>query len=256
MRLVIIVVLAMALAVMGCRGKPPEGSAPRPQPKRLEPLERVVAYADAGARGDEQFHVVPLKPVGPPAPSGATLVRLDGEGATVNGRRLEVRALKGPFLLAPTPETYLAQVAGWLAQLDDARAEVWLAHPDQAIAFRLTLRDESSFQAWLDEPTAGKVRIIQREDGFEVATNMGKLPGWDPNGPTVPLRGGQFDLTTLQSGLTRVHQRFPEASDLCFVPAFGIELAQTARAMASDYLEADAPIFSIICLVYPRPAAE
>lgn len=255
MRLVTVVIV-VALAVMGCRGKQPEGSAPRPQPKRLEPLERVVAFADAGARGDGQFQIAALKPVGPPAPNGATLVRLDGEVATVNGRRLEVREVKGPLLLAPTPDTYLAQVAGWLAQLDDARAEVWLAHPDGAIAFRLTLRDESSFQAWLDEPVAGKVRIIQREDGFEVATNMGKLPGWDPNGPTVPLRGGQLDLTTLQRGLTRVHQRFPEASDLCFVPAFGVELAQTARAMASDYLEAETPVFSSICLVYPRPAAE
>ena len=203
MRLVIVV----ALAVLGCRGKQPEGSAPRPQPKRLEPLERVVAHADAGgARGDEPFQVVPLKPVGPPAPSGATLVRLDGEGATVNGRRLEVRELKGPLLLAPTPETYLAQVAGWLAQLDDARAEVWLAHPDEAIAFRLTLRDESSFQAWLDEPVAGKVRIIQREDGFEVVTNMGKLPGWDPNGPTVPLRGGQLESHDAPEG---AHARAP-----------------------------------------------
>ncbi len=246
--------LIIVLAVMGCRAKQPEPSASRAQPRRLDPLERVVVVADGGARGDSQFQVVPLAPVGPAVPAGATVVRLDGEVATVGGAPLNAGELKGPLVLTPTAETYLAQVARWLALLDDAKAEVWLAHPDAAIAFRLTLRDEASFQAWLDEPVPGKTRVIQREDGFEVMTNLGKLPGWDPNGPTVPLRGGQLDLTTLRRGLERVRQRFPEAPDLCFVPAFGVELAQTARAMASDFTGADSPIYPVICLVYPRPS--
>jgi hypothetical protein len=148
-------------------------------------------------------------------------------------------------------------VSGLLAQLDDARREVWLLHPDAPIAFQVTLRDEPAFQAWLDHTEVpGKVRIIHRADGFELQTNMGKLPGGDPNGPTVPLRGGKFDLKTLQRGLQRLHSRFDTAPDLCLVPSFGMELSQVARALAADYTSADDRLFNELCLIYARPTRD
>jgi hypothetical protein len=133
---------------------------------------------------------------------------------------------------------------------------VWLAHPDDAdVAFRLTLRDAPAFQAWIDEPVPGKVRVIHRADGFELQTNLGKLPGADPNGPTVPVRGGKMDLTTLQRGFVRVQAKFKSAPDVCFVPSFGMELQQIARALAVNYAKPDQPFFEGLCLVYPRPPA-
>lgn len=254
-----VMVLMATLVLAGCKGKPAEPSAPsRTAPRPLQPLERVVSAADAGpgAEVEASSSVVPLPPVGPSVPPGAKRLVLDGEGATLDGQPVPPVLPPGPLLLAPTPETYLAQAAGWLARLDDAEAEVWLAHPEAGIAVRLELRDEVAFRAWLDEPVPGKVRVIHRQDGFEVMTNLGKLPGGDPNGPTVPVRGGQLDLTTLQRGLQRVRQRFPEAPDVCFVPSFGIELSQTARSLVVDFAASDAPIFPSVCLVYPRPAAD
>ncbi|MGA9525748.1 MAG: hypothetical protein WBV82_30095 [Myxococcaceae bacterium] len=31
-------------------------------------------------------------------------------------------------------------------------------------------------------------------DGYDLQTAVGKLTGPDPNGPTVPLRGGKWDV--------------------------------------------------------------
>jgi hypothetical protein len=161
--------------------------------------------------------------------------------------------VRGLVLVEPTAQTYLVQAAPWLAWLDDAGATVLLAHPDAAVALPVVLRDEAGFQAWLDAPVPGKLRVIHRADGFELQTNMGKLPGADPNGPTVPVRGGQQDLLTLQRGLQRVRTRFPDAPDVCFVPSFGMELQQTIRAMATDYLAPGQTVFPQLCLIYPRP---
>lgn len=247
-----------------CPAKAPDPGSPGALSKRPEPLTAVGlapsrgegSVGDGGDDVEAVFRVAPLAPVGPPVPPTATVVHLDGERATVGGRPFVAKAGAAPVVLSPTAETYLAQVAELLAALDDAGVEVMLAHPDAPLAFRVVLRDEASFQAWLEEPIPGKVRLIHRQDGFELTTNLGKLPGGDPNGPTVPLRGGQLDLPRLQRGLTRVRQRFPEATDLCVLPAFGIELAQVARALAADFVASDTAVFPVLCLVYPRPMAD
>ncbi len=244
------------LACAACQQKPsPAPTPPRAQPRPLEPLERVVAPSDGG-EDDPLYRVVPLAPVGPAVPPTAVQVVLSGESATVGGKPFELASLQGrPVVLQPTEETYLDQASALLAALDDAKAEVWLKHPDAPVAFKLTLRDEPAFKAWLDEAVPGKLRVVHRADGFELQTNMGKLPGGDPNGPTVPVRGGKFDYTTLQRGFERVQSRFRAAPDYCVVPSFGMELAQTARAMAANYSQADLPYFPSTCLVYPRPGA-
>lgn len=159
------------------------------------------------------------------------------------------------MLLSPVGDTYLAQGAALLAALHDARVAVSLLHPDGALAFPLTLRDEAGFQVWLDEPIPGRVRIIQRADGFELTTAMGKLPGPDQNGPSVPVRGGQLDLATLRRGLVAVKGRFKNATDVCFLPSYGTALADVARAMAATWAAADQAVFEEACLVYPRPSA-
>lgn len=232
--------------LVGCTERKAE-SIPRATPKPLEPLVRVTV--DAGDERDALHEVVPFNPVGPALPEGAANVALAGE-------KTAIPAGEGAVLLVPDEDTFVAQLGATFAALDDARREVWLKHPDAAIAFKVKLRDAPSFQAWIDEPVPGKVRVIQRGDGFELQTNLGKLPGDDPNGPTVPVRGGKMDLTTLQKGFGLVQAKFKAAPDVCFVPSYGMELAKVARAMAVNYAAADSAYFNELCLVYPRPTKE
>jgi hypothetical protein len=158
-----------------------------------------------------------------------------------------------PVLLVPDEDTYLAQVAPLLSRLDDAGAEVWLLHPGGEVAFRLVLRDEAAFGAWLDEAKPGRIRIIQRADGLELQTSIGKLPGKDPGGPTIPLRGGALDIALLREALQKLKGRFG-TEELCVVPSFGTELAKTAHVLSGDYSAMGEPIFRELCLVYPRPS--
>jgi hypothetical protein len=242
-----LVLLGVVVAACTSQKKEPP---PRAVPQPLEPLARVEV--DAGEEDPIQ-RVVPFTPVGPPVPAGATVLTLDGEAAKLGDAPFDVAKVSGPVLLVPTAETYLVQAAPVLAALDDAKATVLLKHPDAELAFELTLRDEPDFQAWIDEPVPGKLRIVHRADGFEMQTNLGKLPGADRNGPTVPVRGGQMDLTTLAKGFKQIRQRFLSAPDVCFVPSFGMELSQVARAMAANFTSAEQAWFPETCLVYPRP---
>jgi len=239
-------VVVVALLLLSCTEKKSD-PIPRAQPRPLEPLERVVAEPDAGAF-DPMTDVVPFTPVGPPIPAGAVTLKLAGDV-------MPALPETGVVLLDPDEDAYLVQVATLLATFDDTKREVWLKHPDAPIAFQLTLRDAPSFQNWLDEPVPGKLRVIHRADGFELQTNLGKLPGGDPNGPTVPVRGGKMDLTTLQRGFVRIQAKFKSAPDVCFVPSFGMQLQHVARAMAVNYAKADSAFFEGICLVYPRTVA-
>ena len=225
--------------------------------KPLAPLERVAPTVDGGATGDSMYDVAPFTPAGLALPEQAVRVELDGEHAKREGQPWSPASVAKDtvVLLVPVGDTYLAQVAALLAALDDAGAKVWVKHPDAPLAFPVMLRDEPSFQAWLDEPVPGKLRIVHREDGFELQTNMGKLAGPDPNGPTVPVRGGKMDLKTLQAGLARIKGGFKNAPDYCVMPSFGMELAQTARMLAPNYFTAETPYFETTCLVYPRPRA-
>lgn len=154
-------------------------------------------------------------------------------------------------------DSYLSEAAPLLALLDDLDVALWLPRPDGRWGHRLVLRDEEAFRDWIDEAKPGKVRVIQRADGFELQSNLGKLPGVDPNGPSVPARGGRDDVATLRRGLQRLKERFPTAGDVCFVPSFGMELRRVAEAMSGAYLPPapGEPLFEQLCLVYPRPKA-
>jgi hypothetical protein len=156
-------------------------------------------------------------------------------------------------LVVPDADTFMAQTSELLEVLRDSAAEVWLKHPDAAVAYRLVLRDEEGFREWLAEVAPGKLRIIQRSDGFELSTSVGKLPGGDPNGPSVPVRGGKQDIATLRKGLERLKGRFKTAEDLCLVPSFGTEVAQAARALSGVYTAPGEPLFETLCLIYPTP---
>ncbi len=156
-------------------------------------------------------------------------------------------------LVVPDADTFLVQTSEALEVLRDSAEEVWLKHPDAAVAYRLVLRDEEGFRAWLAEVAPGKLRIIQRPDGFELTTSVGKLPGGDPNGPSVPVRGGKQDLATLRKGLGLLKGRFKTAEDICLVPSFGTEVAQAARAFSGVYTAPGEPLFETLCLVYPTP---
>ncbi len=228
----------------------------RATPKPLEALPRAL-NADGGetALGDDVFRVTPLEPRGPPIPTDAIALTLNESMVTLDNAPVDWSKVKGRVMLVAYADTYLAQVAPTLARLDDAGAVILIRHPDAEIAFPIRLRDEPAFQKWLDEPEPGKFRVIYRADGFELQTNMGHVPGQDPSGPTVPLRGGQLDLLTLQKGIEKVQARFKSAPDYCVVASFGSELSSIARILAANYVSAEVSYFKETCLVYPRPSS-
>lgn len=224
------------LVLLACKGDKPAD----PSPAKVKPVEQFKPLTN---EADDTFKVAPFTPAGPPLPEGAKTIELNGDVAAEAAPKV---------LLVPAGDTYLAQVMALLAALDDAGSEVWLKHPEGSIAYRVELRDEKAWQEWIDETVPGKLRVIHRADGFELQTNMGKLPGVDPNGPSVPVRGGRMDLPTLRKGFERVKLRFKDAPDVCFVPSMGLAMADVAAALATNYPSADAPIFGELCLVYPR----
>ena len=101
-------------------------------------------------------------------------------------------------------------------------------------------------------PKPGKLRVVQRQDGLELVSGVGKLPGPDPNGPTVPVRGGRLDIATARQGLSRLQQRF-HVEEACLVPSFGTELRAVATALTAFWVGPKEPLFAELCLVYPRP---
>ena len=161
---------------------------------------------------------------------------------------------KGPALLVPDDAVYMAEVAPLLAALDDARVPTWVLHPGGGVAFAVELRDEAAFDAWLDDPKPGKLRVVERQDGLELVSGIGKLPGPDPNGPTVPVRGGRLDVGTARAGLQRLQGRF-HAPDACLVPSFGTELRAVGTVLSAFWAGPQEPLFETVCLVYPRPGA-
>ncbi len=242
--------VALCALAAGCTSKntePLKALAPQPLPALTGP----AGAGDGGEDREAAYRLTPAPVFGPEVPRAARRLRLDGTA------KPDLAGVKEGtvVLLVPEADVYLAQEVELLAALDHAGAEVWLAHPEGKVAFKVGLFDEKAFQAWLDEAKPGKVRVIQRQDGFELQTNVGKLPGADPNGPTVPLRGGQLDVATLRRGFVRLKDRFSTTTDVCFVPSFGTELAKVASAMTAVYGDDGKVVFEELRLVYPRPGA-
>jgi hypothetical protein len=263
---VVVWVLACALACSEKPAAPPSESLRSLAPQPLAPLEGPSK--DAGAADREQaFQVAPAPVFGEEPPGKAVRLALDGRRARLGEedfaldsreamQRLRVKAAGATVIVEARDGVFLAQAAPALEALDEANALVWIQHPaDARVVFPVLLRDEPAFQGWIDEPKLGKVRAIQRADGFELMTKIGKLPGADPNGPTVPVRGGQMDIATLRRGLARLKERFSKSDDACLVPSFGTEVQAVARALTGFWSAAGEPVFSEVCLVYPRPAA-
>ncbi len=256
---------AFAAACTEQRSEPPRSLAPAPLPR----VPLAVGPVDGGVDAErEALHrVEAAERLGHELPRRRLEVRLTGDVLEVGAERLEAAAPataarlaelakgKDALVVKADKDAFVAQLAPGLAALDDAKVPVWLQDPDAPLAYPLHLRDEKAFQAWLDEPRPGKVRIIQRADGFELQTNVGKLPGSDRNGPTVPARGGQLDIATLRRGLFALKGRFKDAPDACLLPSYGTEVSSLASALTGMYGAKGEPIFEELCLVYPRPSA-
>lgn len=230
-------IFACLLLVVGCKPTVPEAPA---QPYRRADVT-LGRSPDAGA--PQVF--------GDPIPEDATRIELRGGSAKLAGKPLgEIRGIR-KALLTTDVDTFLAEVSPVLGALDRAGVETWLVHPTAPAAFKVVLKDERAFQSWLDQPIPGRIRVVQRADGFELQTGLGKLAGPDPNGPTLPLREGQLQLQMLRQSLQSLKARFPNADDACLVPSFGTELAKIASALSGFYRAPADRIFSEICLVYP-----
>ncbi len=261
---------ALSLLTLACKSDPPapplSALSPRPLPSAVPAPSPVPGSPASGDARDAAFEVVPVHVFGDALPSNALRVELRGEEVRIDGapidlsgaadevaERLRARFADRPALLVPDEDTFLLQAAPLLAGLDGAQVRTHLLHPEGKVSFRLTLSDERDFQVWLDQPRAGQVRVVHRADGFELQSNLGKLPGLDPNGPSVPLRGGQWDLARLRSGLQTLKERFDADTESCIVPSFGMELATVSRALTGYYRAPGSRLYSELCLVYPRP---
>lgn len=255
---------ALALLLSAC---PDRSEKPPPESLRSlapPPLPSLHDRDAGGAPEDDRaalHQVVPAEVFGEEPPSGATRLQVSGRKVRLDGKDFDLpdgldpllpSVGKRALLVAEDGDVFLAQLLPLLERLDDGEVETWILHPAGQVAFKVALSDEAAFQKWLDEPRPGKVRVIQRADGFELATSVGKLPGADPNGPTVPIRGGQMDVATLRRGLVRLKAHFSKADDTCLLPSYGIELVAIARALSGFYQGKEEPIFDRVCLVYPR----
>jgi hypothetical protein len=254
--------LAALVLGAGCKEEKPAEPLTSLAPPPLAPL--AADPLDAGAGEDPLFRVAPAPVYGEAVPAQALRLELAGESVRLGTEsfsplrpaelaRLAERIQGQAVLVIPDADTFFAQTSELLEALRDGASEVWLKHPDAAVAYRLVLRDEDGFRAWLAEVAPGKLRIIQRSDGFELSTSVGKLPGGDPNGPSVPVRGGKQDIATLRKGLERLKGRFKTAEDICLVPSFGTEVAHAARALSGVYTAPGEPLFDTLCLIYPTP---
>jgi hypothetical protein len=240
---------ALLLLLTACQEKPaPPLSSLKPPPL---PAVQAVGAPDASADAREAvFQIAPYEVFGDEAPSKADELFFS------NGEAKREQSGQNPKLLTFDDETYLAQISERLAALDDSDAEVWFKHPHKDVAFRVKLMDEAAFQQWLTEPVPGQLRIVQRSDGLELTTNMGKLPGFDPNGPSIPVRGGKLDIPTLRASLEKLKQRFgSKAKQVCLLPSFGTELWKITEVMSGTFRANGDAIYEELCLVYPRPSA-
>jgi len=234
-------ILTFVSLLEGCKPRTAE-LAIRPDASQPPPASEAAAAASYPVWGD-------------PIPADASAVALHGSSATLlnHGPLRSVHGLRKVLLLAD-PDTFVAETSAVLAMLDSGGVETWLAHPNGSVAFKVSLKDEGAFQNWLDRPIPGRIRVIQRADGLELQTGLGKLAGPDPNGPTVPAREGQLDIRLMRQSLQSLRTRFPTATDACLVPSFGTELAQVTRALSGFYEAPKKRIFEDLCLVYPAPA--
>ncbi|MFB1481327.1 hypothetical protein U8525_13460 [Corallococcus sp. RDP092CA] len=251
----------------GCRESTPAEPARATSPASPGGKGGVPAPApgDAGTWADATFAPVSAPVYGEPVPDDVLRLELSGDQVRLGAERFTpareqdagrlAERVRGRDVLVAVADadTFLAQASDALAVLRTQAAEVWLQHPDAPVAYRVVLRDEQGFRAWLEEVAPGKLRIIQRADGFELTTSVGKLPGPDRNGPSVPVRGGRQDLATLRRELARLKTRFTTSDDLCLVPSFGTEVVQAVRALGGTYVAPEEGLFDTLCLVYPTP---
>lgn len=266
-------------AIVGCteeQQSPPLSSLkPKPLPSVEGSAASPQATSDAGvdpslaaAVERERLHEVEVAKVfGEEVPTKAVRVELLSGNVRLAGGAFDAEARDAlaklraavpegrSVLLVPDDDTFLAQASPLLALLDDAGIKTWLLHPEGKVAFPVTLSDEDDFRGWLNEHAAGRIRVIHRADGFELQTNVGKLPGADPNGPSVPLRGGKWDIARLRTALVALEKRFDSDNESCIVPSFGMELRSVATALTGYYTGDGDPLFPALCLVYPRPRA-
>ncbi|WP_343073329.1 hypothetical protein [Pyxidicoccus fallax] len=260
-------VAVLLVVLTGCREEKPAEPLQSLKPEPLPSLASGggAAPRDAGAVAEAEPPEVETALVfGEELPKEALRLELAGERVrlgqesfeatrSAEAARLAERVKGREVLLVPDADTFLVQVSELLVVLRDSAEKVWLKHPDAPVAYPLVLRDEAGFRAWLEEVAPGKLRIIMRADGFELTTSVGKLPGPDPNGPSVPVRGGRQDLATLRRGLGLLKGRFKTSEDLCLVPSFGTEVAQAARALSGTYSAPGEPWFDELCFVFPTP---
>ncbi len=262
--------LAVALLSAGAAGCREEGQAEPLKSLRPAPLPSLSVPGEA-ARGEgprapsSEPEVDVAGPVfGEALPARALRVLLAGERVRVGeevfeparpdeAARLTQRVKGHTVLVVPDADTFMVQAAELLAVLRDSAESVWLAHPDGPVAYPVVLRDEAGFRAWLAEVAPGKLRIIMRADGFELTTSVGKLPGPDANGPSVPVRAGRQDIVTLRRGLGLLKGRFKTSEDICLVPSFGMEVAQVARALGGAFTAPGEPLFDTLCVIHPTP---
>lgn len=257
--------MSLLVCCLGACSKENTDSAPSAQPLREKTQPKKVDSVVEAEERAEAEQVTPEAPLyGQPLPKQAVRLLIDEEGRTTLGEKIvkmstpqEREWLSGGrgWLISAHPEVYMAQLRPLWAALDDAKAEVWLEHRESGRAFRVELQDEQAFKTWLEAAVPGRVRVIQRGDGLELSTVFGKLPGFDPQGPSVPNQKGRVDVGSARTGLMSLRRRFKAADEIYFVPSNGTELTQVMEALSANFQGPDEPLFPKVSLVYQRLAS-
>ncbi|MFN0063196.1 MAG: hypothetical protein ACKVPX_11870 [Myxococcaceae bacterium] len=144
-------------------------------------------------------------------------------------------------------QTYWMQAAQTFAQLRDAQTQVSFS------GYVVALRDEAEFAQWVGAQGPGKIRLIQRADGVEVQTAVGKVPGPDPEGPTLPARAGSLSHPSLQKVLVMLRERFGAEDGIWIVPSFGMPLSAVLSVVRTIGELPKESRFPYTALVFPRP---
>lgn len=255
-------ILWLAMGLLGCSETPKVESLSSLAP---EPLPRIQSdgVRDASELTEiEKLHEIePADVFGEPIPAAIPIVEIDEDGRVFfEGKEVALQeaaiqkrfARDSSWLIRTRGEVYMAMLSPLLAVMDDADVWVWIKHPEAAVGYRVALRDEAAFQKWLSDAIPGRIRVIQRADGLELSTVMGKVVGTDVNGPSVPNRGGQWDIKTTRTALHKLAQRFKTADELGFVPSSATELSSLAKVMSANYRAEGKPYFEKIFMVYRR----
>ena len=144
-------------------------------------------------------------------------------------------------LLVPLGDTYLAQVTPAARRARRRRLRGLAQAPRGLIAFKVKLRDETTWQEWIDEPVPESCASSTAPTASSCRRTWASCPAR----PERPLGAGarrpHGSADPAQGLRAREAAASSDAPDVCFVPSMGIAMADVISAFAANYLRPTSP---------------